>query len=152
MKRNLGEIMRKFTRLQKILSILICISLIFSFIMLSLRQNSLSNLGYSAWTYIKYGLIDYPLKSLGNGISDFANLWHVYEDNEYLKEELAQQRSYKTLYEDKIEGIISAKDFMMFREKFLKEIDDYKSRMSTIDEELKKIEDIEDNVQNSEEI
>ena len=44
---------------QKILSILICISLIFSFIMLSLRQNSLSNLGYSAWTYIKYGLIDY---------------------------------------------------------------------------------------------
>ena len=100
MKRNLGEIMRKFTRLQKILSILICISLIFSFIMLSLRQNSLSNLGYSAWTYIKYGLIDYPLKSLGNGISDFANLWHVYEDNEYLKEELAQQRSYKTLYEE----------------------------------------------------
>ena len=68
--------------------------------MLSLRQNSLSNLGYSAWTYIKYGLIDYPLKSLGNGISDFANLWHVYEDNEYLKEELAQQRSYKTLYEE----------------------------------------------------
>lgn len=59
---------------------------------------------------------------------------------------------YKTLYEDKIEGIISAKEFMMFREKFLKEIDDYKSRMSTIEEELKKIEDIEDNVQNSEAI
>ena len=37
---------------------------------------------------------------MGNGISDFANLWHVYEDNEYLKEELAQQRSYKTLYEE----------------------------------------------------
>lgn len=99
-KWNLGDTMRKLTRLQKILSILICICLIFSFVMLSLRQNSLSNLGYSAWTYIKYGLIEHPLESLTNSISDLSNLWHVYEDNEFLKEELAQQRSYKTLYEE----------------------------------------------------
>ena len=95
-----GGIMRKFTRLQKILSILILISLIFSCIMLGLRQNSLSNLGYSAWTYIKYGLFDYPVKSVGSGLSDLSNLWHVYEDNEYLKQELAEQRSYKSLYEE----------------------------------------------------
>lgn len=59
---------------------------------------------------------------------------------------------YKTLYEDKIDGIISEKDFMMFKEKFSKEIYDYKSRMTIIEEELQKIKNIEDNVQNREAI
>ena len=57
-------------------------------------------MGYSAWTYIKYGLIDYPLTSLTNVFNDLSNLWHVYEDNQYLNEELAMQKSYKTLYEE----------------------------------------------------
>ncbi|MCF0107048.1 MAG: rod shape-determining protein MreC [Holdemanella sp.] len=68
--------------------------------MFALRQNALSNIGYSAFTYIKYGLIDYPLTSLGGAFSDFANLWHAYSDNEYLQEQLAQQRTYQTLYEE----------------------------------------------------
>ena len=92
--------MRKLTRLQRILAIALSISLVVGCILMGLRQNSLTNIGYSAFTYIKYGLIDYPLKSVGNIFSDFANLWHVYEDNEYLNEELAQQKSYETLYEE----------------------------------------------------
>lgn len=59
---------------------------------------------------------------------------------------------YKTLYEDKIDGIISSKEFLMFREKFLKEIADYKKRMSTIEDELKKDDGSESNVQNRERI
>ena len=59
---------------------------------------------------------------------------------------------YKTLYEDKIEGIISQKEFMMFREKFLKEIEECKKRIQIIDEELNKMEEKESNVQNSEAI
>lgn len=68
--------------------------------MFGLRQNSISNIGYSAWTYLKYGLIEYPLSSLGNVINDFSNLWHAYEDNEYLSQQLAQQKNYQTAYED----------------------------------------------------
>ncbi|MBQ0065781.1 MAG: rod shape-determining protein MreC [Firmicutes bacterium] len=92
--------MGKLNKLQRILVILICFVLGFGTAMFGLRQNSLSNPGYSAWTYIKYGLFEYPLTSARNVFSDISNLWHVYADNEYLNEQLAQQRSYKTLYEE----------------------------------------------------
>lgn len=92
--------MKRFTRLQRILLIANIVLLVIGCAMLGLRQNALSNMGYSAWTYIKYGLIDYPLTSLTNVFSDLSNLWHVYEDNQYLNEELAMQKSYKTLYEE----------------------------------------------------
>ena len=68
--------------------------------MFGLRQNTASNLGYSAWTYIKYGLFDYPITSIANVFNDLSNLWHVYDDNQYLNEQLAKQRSYQSLYED----------------------------------------------------
>ena len=92
--------MKRFTRLQRILLIVNIVLLVIGCAMLGLRQNALSNMGYSAWTYIKYGLIDYPLTSLTNVFNDLSNLWHVYEDNQYLNEELAMQKSYKTLYEE----------------------------------------------------
>lgn len=92
--------MRRFTRLQRILLVANIVLLVIGCIMSGLRQNALSNVGYSAWTYIKYGLIDYPLTSLTNAFSDVSNLWHVYEDNQFLQEELALQKSYKTLYEE----------------------------------------------------
>lgn len=92
--------MKRFTRLQRILLIANIVLLVIGCAMLGLRQNALSNMGYSAWTYIKYGLIDYPLTSLTNVFRDLSNLWHVYEDNQYLNEELAMQKSYKTLYEE----------------------------------------------------
>ena len=92
--------MKRFTRLQRILLIANIFLLVIGCAMLGLRQNALSNMGYSAWTYIKYGLIDYPLTSLTNVFNDLSNLWHVYEDNQYLNEELAMQKSYKTLYEE----------------------------------------------------
>lgn len=95
-----GGSMRKLTRLQRILSIAITVCVILGCALMGLRQNSLTNLGYSVFTYVKYGLIDYPLKSIGSVFSDMANLWHVYEDNEYLNEELAKQKSYETLYEE----------------------------------------------------
>ena len=92
--------MKRFTRLQRILLIANIVLLVIGCAMLGLRQNALSNMGYSAWIYIKYGLIDHPLTSLTNVFNDLSNLWHVYEDNQYLNEELAMQKSYKTLYED----------------------------------------------------
>ncbi len=97
---DLGEEMKKLNRLQRILVSANAFLIVFGCLMLGLRQNTMTNPGYSAWTYIKYGLIDYPMTSLGSAISDVANLWHVYDDNVYLNEELAIQRSYQTMYQD----------------------------------------------------
>lgn len=92
--------MRKFTRIQKRLLTIIVVLCILSCAMFGLRQNSITNIGYSAWTYLKYGLIQYPLSSIGNAVNDFSNLWHAYDDNEYLTKQLAQQKNYQTAYED----------------------------------------------------
>lgn len=92
--------MRKFTRIQKRLLTIIVVLCILACAMFDLRQNSITNIGYSAWTYLKYGLIQYPLSSIGNAVNDFSNLWHAYDDNEYLTKQLAQQKNYQTAYED----------------------------------------------------
>ena len=92
--------MRKFTRIQKRLLTIIVVLCILACAMFGLRQNSITNIGYSAWTYLKYGLIQYPLSSIGNAINDFSNLWHAYDDNEYLSKQLAEQKNYQTAYED----------------------------------------------------
>ena len=97
---SLGDIMRKFTRIQKRLLTIIVVLCILACAMFGLRQNSITNIGYSAWTYLKYGLIQYPLSSIGNAVNDFSNLWHAYDDNEYLTKQLAQQKNYQTAYED----------------------------------------------------
>lgn len=92
--------MKKLNRLQRILLVVISVIFIIGCVMFSICQNTLSNVGYSAWTYIRYGMIEYPITSLGRAFSDVSNLWHVYEDNKYLNEQLAKQRSYQTMYLD----------------------------------------------------
>jgi len=108
--------MRKFTRIQKRLLTTIVVLCILACAMFGLRQNSITNIGYSSWTYLKYGLIQYPLSSIGNAVNDFANLWHAYDDNEYLSKQLAEQKNYQTAYEDErnknkqLEGLLEMKD------------------------------------------
>ena len=107
--------MRKFTRIQKRLLTTIVVLCILACAMFGLRQNSITNIGYSVWTYLKYGLIQYPLSSIGNAVNDFANLWHAYDDNEYLSKQLAEQKNYQTAYEDErnknkqLEGLLEMK-------------------------------------------
>lgn len=110
--------MRRFTKLQRILILFISVFFLFGCLMLSVRQNSISNIGYSAWTYLRYGLFDKPLTSAANAVSDFSNLWHVYQDNTYLNDELANQRSYQTLYAQErhrnleLQGLLELKNAM----------------------------------------
>lgn len=110
--------MRRFTKLQRILILFISVFFLFGCLMLSVRQNSISNIGYSAWTYLRYGLFDKPLTSVANAVSDFSNLWHVYQDNTYLNDELANQRSYQTLYAQErnrnleLQGLLELKNAM----------------------------------------
>lgn len=110
--------MHRFSRMQKILMTLITIFFILGCIMLSLRQNPISNIGYSAWTYLKYGLFDSPAISVTSAFDDFSNLWHAYQDNVYLNEQLANQRSYQTLYAQEhnrnleLQGLLELKNSM----------------------------------------
>lgn len=110
--------MRRFSRMQKILMILIGFFFALACVMLSLRQNTISNIGYSAWTYLKYGLFDSPAVSATHALEDFSNLWHAYQDNIYLNEQLANQRSYETLYMQEhnrnleLQGLLELKNAM----------------------------------------
>ena len=107
--------MRRFNHLQRVLSICIVVVLCLGCVLMGLRQQALSDMGYSAWTYIQYGLIEHPLQSIGHVFSDFANLWHAYDDNEYLSKQLAEQKNYQTAYEDErnknkqLEGLLEMK-------------------------------------------
>lgn len=92
--------MAKFTRSQKILLGLIVFFLVIGLLFQGLRQSSVSDVGYSALSYLKYGLIDHPLQSLKSFSSDFANLWKAQEENDFLKQQLAQSENYKALYEN----------------------------------------------------
>ena len=89
--------MKRFNRTQRRLLTAILVILTAGSVMMALRQAPVSNAGYSAWAYIRYGLVDRPLTSLGNMFRDVAGLWSVYQDNVYLNEELASQRSYQTM-------------------------------------------------------
>ena len=86
--------MSRFTRTQKILMCLIGFFLALGLLFQGMRQASISDIGYSALNYLKYGLIEYPLTSIKNFASDFANLWKVQEENDYLKEQLTMSENY----------------------------------------------------------
>ena len=92
--------MSRFTRTQKILMCLIGFFLALGLLFQGLRQSSISDIGYSAVSYLKYGLIDYPLTSIKNFSSDFANLWKVKDENDTLREELSMTTNYQALYEN----------------------------------------------------
>ena len=75
------------------------------------------------------------------------------KEKELLEEKIAKKNEhYKSLYEDKLEGIISQNDFILFREKFTNEIEEYKNRVEVINEELNNIKTKEENVKTSKNI
>lgn len=95
----------------------------------------------------------YELEKRNVDKSTLTRMENLKIEKEDLKRKIeSKNQHYTTLYEDKIEGIISPKEFLMFREKFLKEIEEYKGRIDKIDEELNKIDEISDNVQKSDSV
>ena len=92
--------MSKFTKAQKILMCLIGFFLALGLLFQGMKQASISDIGYSAVSYLKYGLIVYPLTSIKNFSSDFANLWKVKDENDTLREELSMTTNYQALYEN----------------------------------------------------
>ncbi len=74
-------------------------------------------------------------------------------EKKLLEEKIAKKRDhYKSLYEDKLEGIISQEDFMIFKDKFVKEIEEYNKRLAIINDELCTIKEKENNIKTSKDI
>lgn len=70
-----------------------------------------------------------------------------------LQQKIEKKNShFKIMYDDRLNGIISQKDFIIFREKNIKEINEYEQRKNIIDKELSKIENDEVNIKSSQEI
>ena len=65
---------------------------------------------------------------------------------ESLKVMSIKNEHYKSLYEDKLDGLISQTDFITFKEKFKQEIHEYEERIKCIDNELKNFKTSEETV------
>ena len=65
-----------------------------------INGNTTSNLGYDAFTMLKYSLIDHPVETIKEWTHDFASLWSVKKKNDILRYELSQAPSYQAKYED----------------------------------------------------
>lgn len=87
-------------------------------------------------------------KSLNSNVISKKEIFE--QEKEELNAKIQKKNDYyKSIYEDKLEGIISQEEFMMLREKFSKEIDEYKKRIEVINEELSNIKTNEDRIETS---
>lgn len=82
--------MTKFTRLQKIL-----ISVIVALLVLALstanKSSNVSGLLYEPMVMLKYSMLEYPMETIQNWVSDLSHLWQVQEENDYLRYLLSKQ-------------------------------------------------------------
>lgn len=92
--------MSKFSGLQKILMGLISFIIVLGIILKICGGSLVDNGGYDIVTMLKYSIIDYPIQSIKDGISNFASLWNAQVENDLLRYEISKTPGYKALYED----------------------------------------------------
>lgn len=92
--------MLKLNRLQKIIVAVLAFFLSIGILMQVLQGSTMSNLGYDMVSMLKYGLVNYPMKTLKGWLKDFETLWSAKEENDQLRYELSQVPYYKALYEN----------------------------------------------------
>lgn len=92
--------MLKLNRLQKIIVAVLAFFLALGILLQALQGSTMSNLGYDMVSMLKYGLVNYPMKTLKGWLKDFETLWSAKEENDQLRYELSQVPYYKALYED----------------------------------------------------
>ena len=92
--------MLKLNRLQKIIVAVLAFFLVLGILMQVLQGSTMSNIGYDMVSMLKYGLVDYPMKTLKGWLKDFETLWSAKEENDQLRYELSQVPYYKALYEN----------------------------------------------------
>ena len=58
-------------------------------------KGSMADLGYDAFSMMRYGLLEKPTRSLQRWTKDFSDLWKVKEENDSLRYQLSQQPLYE---------------------------------------------------------
>ena len=103
--------MIKFTRIQKIMLGIIACLLAFT-IFTNGKGSSIKGLIYDPIVMLKYSVFEHPVQTVKNWVTDLDNLWAVYEENEWLRQELSKADQKDALIESYQKEIAELKGLM----------------------------------------
>lgn len=91
-----GDYMSRFTRTQKIIISFIGLFILFGFLAKGIQtKGSMADLGYDAFSMLRYSLLEKPARSFQGWTKDFSDLWKVKEENDSLRYQLSMQPLYE---------------------------------------------------------
>ena len=103
--------MIKFTRIQKIMLGIIACLLAFT-ILTNGKGSTIKGLVYDPVVMLKYSIFEYPVQTVKNWMEDLGNLWAVYEENKWLRQELSKVDQKDALIESYQKEIAELKGLM----------------------------------------
>ncbi len=103
--------MIKFTRIQKIMLGIIACLLAFT-ILTNGKGSTIKGLVYDPVVMLKYSIFEYPVQTVKNWMQDLDNLWAVYEENKWLRQELSKVDQKDALIESYQKEIAELKGLM----------------------------------------
>lgn len=103
--------MIKFTRIQKIMLGIIACLLAFT-ILTNGKGSTIKGLIYDPVVMLKYSIFEYPVQTVKNWMQDLDNLWAVYEENKWLRQELSKVDQKDALIESYQKEIAELKGLM----------------------------------------
>lgn len=103
--------MIKFTRIQKIMLGIIACLLAFT-ILTNGKGSTIKGLVYDPVVMLKYSIFEYPVQTVKNWMEDLDNLWAVYEENKWLRQELSKVDQKDALIESYQKEIAELKGLM----------------------------------------
>lgn len=105
---------KRFTRIQIILISLIAVLTLFGTIIVVSGENAISRFGYDTFTMVKYSIIDHPVETVKNWMSDLAALRSVQEENDELRQMIASQKMYKAELDEAKRAVAEMEELMDF--------------------------------------
>ncbi len=91
--------MSRFTRLQKLLLALIAVLLVFA-LSTNGKGSAIKSIVYDPLVMLKYSILDYPIETLQYFFNDFNDLWQVKQENDALRQQLAQSDQLSAMIEN----------------------------------------------------
>ena len=79
-------------------------------------KGGMIDLGYDAFSMLRYGLIEQPMRSIQGWMSDYADLWRVKEENDSLRYQLSQQPLYEAQLLEAQREISELKEHLQMKE------------------------------------
>lgn len=97
----IGDKMRKFTQLQKILigiiTVLVVVTVFFTALRYTQPIQTAKEVGFDIVTTVRYGIIDRPTSSVFNWVDDYTHLWNVRNENDLLRQDIEAMAQLKSM-------------------------------------------------------